>query len=252
MVATTVFGDRILVSLDSWIEWNIWAHGAYELATLRLINELVRPGDMVIDVGANIGLMSIRCARLGARVVSIEADPVIAAKLTSNLALNCLDSVSVVVAAAIDTCDTDSVILHRPDNSAANQGTASLRDLQHLSGEEISVPAITLDSLQLESVRLIKIDVEGAEGLVVCGGWRTIEMSKPFLLFEMSPEYPEGYKFIDRLTDLGYSFNRVDSSRHRVTGRIRGPVLKMLDGPISQRINVLASPVCSADDSDGA
>jgi FkbM family methyltransferase len=237
-VTTNAFGDRMHVDLRSFLEWHVWVFGAYELDTLRLITRLVRPGDVVVDVGANVGVMTVRAARAGAKVVSIEADPDLVARLEANLRLNHLDDVIVHAAAASDAAGR--VGLHRPAPDAANRGQASTLAHAHLLGGTIEVPAITIDSLGLDHCRLVKIDVEGAEGAVVRGAWDTIERCRPHVLFEMTPEYSSDYDFVGRLEGVGYELRSVRANRHPLTGRTRGPVLVPLDP--NREPNVLATP----------
>jgi len=240
VVATDVFGDRIHADLSSWIEWNVWAKGYYELETLRLVGNLTSSGRVVVDVGANVGLMTIRAARRGARVVAIEADPRLAARLKANVELNRLSSVRIVEAAA--TSAPGVVTLHLPAPGAHNHGQASLLHHGYLQGS-VEVPGVPIDDLDLADVGLIKIDVEGAEGEVVRGAWRTIERWRPHIVFEMTPDMAgSDYRFVDELVGMGYRLQSIRADRHPVTGRVRGPLLVPLDPTISDAKNVLATP----------
>jgi FkbM family methyltransferase len=238
-IASNTFGDRLHVDLRSMLEWQVWTFGYYELETLRLITSLVGPGSTMLDIGANVGIMTIRAARQGARVIAIEPDPALVQRLRANAELNGLHDVEVVAAAA--TAEPGVVMLHRAGGDNVNRGLASLLQHHH-HREALEVPGITVDSLGLDSVTLVKIDVEGAEAGVVAGAWDTIDRCRPHLLFEMTHDYSTEYGFVNRLRDdLGYELTAVEEGRHRVTGRVHGPVMV----PLEQRSghgNVLAVP----------
>src|ERR1700761_3179844 len=75
---TTQDGDIFEADLSSTLEWQLWAFGGYEPHFAELFGHLVRPGDRCVDVGANVGVHTVRLARLAGRdgeVIAIEADP---------------------------------------------------------------------------------------------------------------------------------------------------------------------------------
>jgi len=100
---TTVAGDTFDADLSSTLEWQLWAFGGYEKHFAELFGHLVRPGERCVDVGANVGVHSVRLARLvGAdgEVIAIEPDPDVAVRTNRNIALNGLANVRVINAAA--------------------------------------------------------------------------------------------------------------------------------------------------------
>ena len=75
---TTAVGDTFDADLSSTLEWHLWAFGSYEKHFAELFGYLVRPGDRCVDVGANVGVHTVRLARLvgaGGEVIAIEPDP---------------------------------------------------------------------------------------------------------------------------------------------------------------------------------
>ena len=60
----TVTGDVFDVDLSSFLEWQLWAFGGYERHFAPLFSRLVGPGDQCIDVGANVGVHTVRLAKL--------------------------------------------------------------------------------------------------------------------------------------------------------------------------------------------
>jgi predicted RNA methylase len=76
------------------------------LALAEAVGRTVRPGDVVLDVGAGTGILSLFAARAGAgRVVAVEADPVLAEMLRETVTANGLDGTITVLAADIRAVD---------------------------------------------------------------------------------------------------------------------------------------------------
>jgi FkbM family methyltransferase len=222
---TTEHGDVFAANLSSALEWTLWAFGCFEPHFAELFSLLIRPGDRCVDVGANIGLHTVRLAKLAGRggvVTAIEPDPGLARRIERNLVLNDLANVRVVNAAASD--EAGPVTLHRPDPGDPNRARASLHGYSYLTGDAISVPAVTVDQVcGRERVALIKIDVEGHEGAVVRGAAGVIGRDAPSVVFEYAPDLlddpaqsPFGW-----LAEQGYVMLAVRPARRPVTGRPR-------------------------------
>jgi FkbM family methyltransferase len=220
---TTKFGDAFNVDLSSFLEWHLWAFGSYEEHFAELFRHLIRPADRCIDVGANIGVHTVRLARLvgsQGEVVALEPDAELARRLNDNLALNRLANVRVIQAAASER-GGDTAALYRPDARDSNKGRASLLPHSYLTGSASRVPTVTIDDVNQGPVDLIKIDVEGHEAAVVSGAIRTIERYSPSIIFEYAPELllsksssPFGW-----LRDRGYALFSISHSRNGLTGR---------------------------------
>jgi FkbM family methyltransferase len=222
---TTEHGDVFTANLSSALEWTLWAFGSFEPHFAELFSLLVRPGDRCVDVGANIGLHTVRLAKLagpGGAVTAIEPDPGLARRIERNLVLNDLANVRVVNAAASD--EAGPVTLHRPDPGDPNRARASLHGYSYLTGDAISVPAVTVDQVcGRERVALIKIDVEGHEGAVVRGAAAVIGRDAPSVVFEYAPDLlddPAQSPF-GSLAGQGYVMLAVRPVRRPVTGRPR-------------------------------
>jgi FkbM family methyltransferase len=139
---------------------------AYELsdeAELRLIADLIGPGEIALDVGANIGLYTVimgRAVGAAGRVYSFEPNPPTAARLRRNVELNALGNVEVFELAVADAVGAANLRL--PD--AREPGLATIVGD---SGPAVPVETITIDSFleqrHIGRVALLKLDVEGAE-----------------------------------------------------------------------------------------
>ncbi|MGA2837171.1 MAG: FkbM family methyltransferase [Acidimicrobiales bacterium] len=132
-------------------------------APMQAWKQLLRPGDLFVDVGASAGSYSLWAADHGARVISVEPNPIARGLLTDNIALNGYP-IEVVPAA-----------LGREAGTA--WFTDGLGTSNHLAEEHqgTEVELRTLDGVVGDRhVRGLKIDVEGAERLVLEGGHRAL------------------------------------------------------------------------------
>jgi FkbM family methyltransferase len=188
-------GQTFDVDTRSYLEWVLWVYGEYEPDTEAIIRRYLRPGDVAIDVGANIGIHTLPMSEaVGPQgvVLAVEPLPSVRERLERNLELNRATNVRVIAQAASDR--EGSAQLYPPRADAANFGQASLARLGHLDeAAPIEVSLVTLDAIVrahgLDRVRLIKIDVEGHDREVMAGAIALIDRYKPVLIFEFSPEH---------------------------------------------------------------
>ncbi len=146
----------------------LWQERSFRQEDVDVCTSILRPGDTFVDVGANVGQLSIVAARrVGrqGRVVAIEAHPRTFGFLRDNLALNQLDWVDARNTALGDEEGRISFTdLSLDDqNAVATPGATA----------SVEVPLTTLDFLWPETagdIRLLKIDVEGFEAKVLAGG----------------------------------------------------------------------------------
>jgi len=235
---TTVAGDTFDADLSSTLEWQLWAFGGYEKHFAELFGHLVRPGERCVDVGANVGVHSVRLARLvGAdgEVIAIEPDPDVAVRTNRNIALNGLANVRVINAAASE--QPGSMQLYRPSPWDTNRARASLLHHPYLTGVKTMVPVVTVDDVCAgRAVSLIKIDVEGHEAAVVRGAANTIARCAPSIVFEYAPamledavaQTPFGW-----LADYGYQMFRIRAAQHPITGRVRLALDRQRETPVA-------------------
>ena len=148
-------------------------YGQYSESEVSLMRQFLREGSTVIDVGANIGDLTVPLARaVGStgRVYAIESNPETFNVLCANLALN-------------------SLLNTRPINAfvaaSAEVDTASpIWGKFAYTGDIWKPRFLALDSLDLEACDLIKIDVDGKELEVLQSGEMQIERHRPTLYFE--------------------------------------------------------------------
>jgi FkbM family methyltransferase len=222
-------GCRWHLDLREGIDFSIWLLGSFEPRTIALYRRIVRPGSVVLDVGANIGAHTIPLAGLvGAdgRVHAFEASEWAFDKMSRNLAIN-RELVSRVTANHCFLTDgTDAQIEEKEIYSSWPLDTRDALHPQH-GGELKAIGRAIRTSLdnyateqQLKGVDLIKIDVDGNELSVLQGGSRSISRWLPPMVIELAPYVctEAGHDFpvlIGLLRDLGYRQVEVIGKRRR-------------------------------------
>lgn len=181
-------GLRLHLQLEDWIQQNLYFLGSYEERGLRFLESYLRPGDVFIDVGANIGLYTLAAAqRVGpsGQVHAFEPVPATVARLREHLALNRLGNVTVREMAV--SSEAGTVPIYLPP--ASNSGMASLHAYTGELSAAVEVPATTLDAYTTgwAAVRLVKMDIEGAEWLALQGMAQLLATLRPALLMELEP-----------------------------------------------------------------
>lgn len=182
---------QINVGAAEHLEARILFYGHHEKEIAQLIHQIVRPGDVCIDVGANVGahtlVMAFATGATG-RVIAIEPQPALVERLLENIALNHLDHVAVVNAALTDKDGTAT--LHTFEDGADVQGLSSLDT--RAGGPSVEVRALTGRTLArvvgLRACRLVKVDCAGHEMVVLRQLAEVIREHRPYVLFHYSLE----------------------------------------------------------------
>lgn len=154
--------------------------GSYEPDSLLYWARSIKPDTVVVDVGSYTGLFAIIAAMRGARVTALEPMPANAWRTRVNAGMNKVQ-VTVLAVAASDYEGTAT--LHYNPKVPLTTG-ASLEDKLPNHRDKMVVRCITIDSLGLENVSAMKIDVEWHEPCVIRGAMQTISRDRPSLLIE--------------------------------------------------------------------
>jgi FkbM family methyltransferase len=190
--------------------------------------ELIEPGQTVYDVGANIGFFTILCSRLvgpHGSVYAFEPIPENLVTLRHNIALNRLTNV-VVVEQALSSSTGTAEMFVSPWSAfhSLDVAGASKRENHGPDGGQVTVETVTLDEfVQRDGVSapdLVKLDVEGAELLVVEGMRETLRTVQPLLLVEVHDTNREYAEFVD---SIDYRVRVIDGEEPALADAGRNP-----------------------------
>jgi FkbM family methyltransferase len=188
------FGRRpIIASPDAALRWLKPGGGAFERTLLELATSRVSPGMVVWDVGANVGAFALPAAHCsGATVIAIEADPFLAGLLRDTASIPANQDLDIkVLCAAISDHNGIAEFAISGRGRASNGLLAGALSTQHGATRQILMtPTLTLDAVAetVPAPQLIKIDVEGAELLVLAGAERLLKRHRPIIYVEISGE----------------------------------------------------------------
>jgi FkbM family methyltransferase len=166
-------------------------NGDVEPEVQAVLQEYLRPGMTVYDIGANIGFFSLLAARIvgaAGRVAAFEADPEIAARLRENVARNQGAPIGVEEKAVWSS--SSPVFFARADAEVSpDRGLGHVidNDADKSAPSTIPVAAVSVDEYVRESGApdFIKCDVEGAEVEVFRGAEKLLKETQPLILCEM-------------------------------------------------------------------
>lgn len=180
-------GASIGFSAPDYLQLLIYYQGVFEPHCLPYLKLCAEHGDTVVDVGANIGFYTLESALAvgsAGRVISIEAAPPIFEALAKNVAANEFRQVRLVKTAVSDVAGEAVLALPRGDNLGMfTLGTVESTESYHVSLRPLDD---VLEETGLDSLALIKIDIEGSEYRALRGAARTIGRYKPAILIELN------------------------------------------------------------------
>ncbi|HUT09034.1 MAG TPA: FkbM family methyltransferase [Thermoguttaceae bacterium] len=200
-LARTRHGLMLYNRHDVYVGRSLDRYGEYSEGETDLFRQVVRPGQVVVEAGANVGAHTLALSKLvgdkGA-VYAFEPQRVLFQTLCANMALNSRTNVH---------CRCEAVG-QRPDwifvpalNFDVENNFAGLGLGEYQSGEK--TPVATVDGLELPRCDLLKVDVEGMELSVLKGAAKTIEQFRPILYVE-NDRQDRSASLIEYITSLGY------------------------------------------------
>ncbi|WP_203599043.1 FkbM family methyltransferase [Streptomyces sp. SID10853] len=205
-------GARFALDTQDLIQRYLYLFGGWEPNLTHWLSSRLGPGDTFVDVGANIGYFSVLASRLvgdRGRVVAVEASPAFHQRLLQHVRLNECTNVRAVNTAVADVRKQLTFVLASSHNMGANSivpydGTAeSTFDIEALPLAELLRPE------EIATARVIKVDVEGAEGSVMRGLAPVLDRLRPDaeITVEVTPS---------RMAQLGDSVGELlDTMRER-------------------------------------
>jgi FkbM family methyltransferase len=200
---------RVLVSTQAYRRYYMYSLKSIHADLFQSVEDCVRPGDTVWDVGANCGIFTYAAAVLAGakgRVIAIEAD-VQCASLIDRSRKYRLPEEAPVVLCPFAVSERSGIVQFQLSayRSAANSLSGFGRF--DTDGIQLEVPVFSLDNLRpgLPDPTVIKIDVEGAEHLVLRGCIETLRQCRPVLVCECTGG-ETGVAIENLLREAGYAW----------------------------------------------
>jgi FkbM family methyltransferase len=161
--------------------------GTYEQDLQQAIRDWVEPGNVIYDLGANIGYVSLLFARAtgsSGRVLAFEPLPANQERLQKNLQLNNAINIALIPSAVADKSGSTAFMVHTSGEMGKLKGAAGKSEG---FAQEISVQTIALDDFAVTNPipQLIKIDIEGGEILALRGMSTILRERRPILFLEL-------------------------------------------------------------------
>jgi FkbM family methyltransferase len=177
MINSDVGSYEIVLLPDDHISNLIRQSGRpYEPKLLAVARELTKPGESILDIGANLGNHTIYWAKAGRRVMAFEPNPMTRSALAGSVSRNKLGALVDIFPVALGATAGTGALRALRDG---NQGAIAVEPAA--SGE---IPIARLDDLDMPAFSVMKIDVEGAEESVLVGAHDAISRFRPFIIAE--------------------------------------------------------------------
>jgi FkbM family methyltransferase len=236
------------LSLSEHMQSRIFWLGYYNWDIVTIMDSKLRPGMTVVDIGANIGEITLTAAkRVGpeGHVFAFEPSNEIATTLEFNIKRNNLGNVRVVRQALSDysgEADLYESCGQNSDNSE-NFGLGSLYSADSNQKPVQKISVTTLDEFveknKIDRIDLIKIDIEGAELPCLKGAKNSISRFNPLLIIEIqaATSHAAGYRpeeILSLLKEMNYFSQKIGTN-----GKLSNFDLKI----ISNYQNVLCTPM---------
>lgn len=200
-VAASVFNGERLMWLnlaDRYVSANC-LRDDYEPLESSFIRENLRPGHIFLDIGANIGWFTLLASTIigpNGRIHAFEPRSDIFSHLTNTIEINNLGAtVSLYPFALGDSANSVRLAWDPDSNNLGGSFVASGEIPDSFISESINLRR--MDDLRIPNVDMIKMDVEGAEMLVLKGAQQTFERCRPIVLSEVTPVSLEAVSGVD-------------------------------------------------------
>ncbi len=203
-IVETDVGAKLVVpeSLDTATTFVIIEQGRWFEDEVPFVRELVRPEDVFVDVGANLGVYAIEAACRASRVVAFEPSPPTAARLRSATEANKLTNITI-----------HEVALGR-EEGVARLVLGSGPELSHIgagAGPSADVPVRPLAAYtdEVRAMAVLKLDAEGSEQAIVEAAGELLKESAPTVMFELRHGSQVNTGLLSAFTNLGFELFRL-------------------------------------------
>jgi len=220
------------VYIDPQDSLNLSLNENHESYEKEIIKKTVKKGDVVLDIGANIGDNTLIIAKLigpKGKVYAFEPDPEIFSLLKKNISVNGYDNIIAIQKAVSNKNGKLKLFL-----SENNRSDHRIYD-SHDNRESIEVGTVKLDSFFRSkiSVNVIIMDIQGAEYLAFIGMEKLVKRNKGLvIIYELSPTLLKmsGFspkKFIEKLVDCGLAIKIINEKKKLIESISAQEILEM-------------------------
>jgi len=196
-LTNTIHGSMVYLKNDAVLGQWFEKYGEWSQGENIIMSNFINKGDIVIDIGANIGSTVLSLSKEvsdSGMVIAFEPQSLMAQCLQTNLTLNDITNVKVETLAISDS------------NGWAYLNDSDFSDIGRYGEAGISengtrIKTIKLDDLELPKCSLVKVDVEAHEWEVIKGGKNFLKKHKPVLYMEAKNDVPGTKKYLKWLLD---------------------------------------------------
>ena len=196
------YGHLVYNKNDIYIGRAIEKYGEFSEYEVELFRTICKSGDIVVEVGANIGTHTLALSQMVApqgRVYAYEPQRLIFQTLCANMAINSIENVEC-YQAAVSSEEGTITIPELEYDRENNFGGLNIENFKN----GYKVPLICLDNaLEISALKLLKIDVEGMEHNVITGARNLIKKHRPVLYVENDRE-EKSSALIELIWSLNY------------------------------------------------
>lgn len=184
---------------DSHVIRSLLNNRVWEKKITEIFHVLIKDTDIVVDVGAYIGLHTLTMAKLAKHVYSFEPQPLIYQCLSKTIKKQNIVNVNL-FNVALSNIEGDSFIFTNNDGDAS---LAGIRDEKF--NQMFPCHLKQLDSYQFNKLDFIKIDVEGSEWQMIAGATKTIVLHRPTIILETFKNKKNKYMLEQFCSNFSYT-----------------------------------------------
>jgi FkbM family methyltransferase len=184
---------------------------------VEFVSKILKPGDVVIDLGGNIGTHSLLMSDLilDGRVITFEPQSLTYSILQNNILLNNRKNIYTYRFACSDK-DFETISMQPFSFVGESINNGALRVDLNGSAGDLALTR-TIDSFNFEKLSFMKIDIQGSEVKALMGAKKTISKHKPYMFVEIEQQHllamnTSAKELIELILSLGYSLYRIENS----------------------------------------
>ncbi|MDF0552044.1 FkbM family methyltransferase [Kamptonema sp. UHCC 0994] len=197
-----------LMRTDLMVGINIWQNEKWEPHVETVVINLLKPGSVFVDIGANIGYYTLLASSLlqnSGKVIAFEPNPLNLQLIYASIVENRFSNITVYPFAVSDSQQILGFSTESSNGNVVSEGNVSAVNNQ------MFVSAIKGDDLLLQEkqINLIKLDIEYHEPWALRGMDKTIKKHRPIIITEFHRKIV-GQEYLEQIKEYGYSLGIID------------------------------------------